>query len=53
VDGEDHAKRVPGLREGVLPRVDRHARQADFGRPSTDALRRLREAKDRLRGLLP
>jgi hypothetical protein len=41
------------LLEEVLPSVDHHARQADFGRLSTDELRRLREARERIRGLLP
>jgi ParB family chromosome partitioning protein len=51
--GADHARRVLRLLEDVLPRVDHHARHADFGRLSTDELRRLREAKERLRGLVP
>jgi ParB family chromosome partitioning protein len=51
--GADHARRVLRLLEEVLPQVDRHARQADFGRLTTDELRRLREAKERLRGLVP
>jgi hypothetical protein len=51
--GADHARRVLRLLEEVLPQVDRHARRADFGRLTTDELRRLREAKERLRGLVP
>jgi hypothetical protein len=51
--GAGHARRVLRLLEEVMPQVDHHARQADFGRLTTDELRRLRAAKERLRGLLP
>jgi ParB family chromosome partitioning protein len=50
---EDHARQVLRLLEDGLPRVEHHARQANFGRLTTDELRRVRETRDRLRGLVP